>query len=564
MNSFSKKIQEAVQRRPWTVVLLLFAASLTPFCGKPVHLDDPIFLWTAQQIQAAPLNPYGAEINWDGWSTPLHWINLNPPLTSYYLAIWGTLFGYQEVVLHLAYMVPAMFLALAVYRLAEKFCSRPQEAALVCLWSPVVLLSATTLMCDITMLCFWCWAILFFIEAVERNRIGLYFGAGALISLSALSKYFGITLVPLLVAYAILKKAHKGRTFLAMMIPIGTMALYFYVTEKLYGHSLLEHAQNYSAQLRELTDQRIWVQLLKGLVLLGGCCLGVLFYLRSIWSVRNIALVLFAVAGLWLTLDLIGQTGPFSGKVAEGAIPRGLFWTQMTLALLSGLVLFSLLPVEAIRSRHPETVLLVLWILGTFVFSVFINWTMNGRTMLGIALPFGLLLFQKLEAKGPPSERALTRFGPLAMMLGLSLLICQSDYLWASSARAVARDYGARFAHPNRTVWFHGHWGFQWYLEALNAQAVDVSKSVLLPGDVLIVAHDNSMPWRTLEEGALVLTEEHLVPTGWGLGLMNRKMGAGFYSTFWGPLPFVIGPVPRDRYQVFMSLRRLPVNKKDR
>ena len=42
----------------------LCALTLFPFIDKPFHMDDPMFLWTARQIQKTPLNFYGFDVNW--------------------------------------------------------------------------------------------------------------------------------------------------------------------------------------------------------------------------------------------------------------------------------------------------------------------------------------------------------------------------------------------------------------------------------------------------------------------------------------------------------------------
>jgi len=41
-----------------------------------------------------------------------------------------------------------------------------------------------------------------------------------------------------------------------------------------------------------------------------------------------------------------------------------------------------------------------------------------------------------------------------------------------------------------------------------------------------------------------------VAPTSW-LTTMNPKLGAGFYSDVFGPLPFVIGSVPTEKFMVF-------------
>jgi hypothetical protein len=41
-------------------------AILLPFIGKPLHIDDPVFLWCARQIQSHPFDFYGFKVNWFG------------------------------------------------------------------------------------------------------------------------------------------------------------------------------------------------------------------------------------------------------------------------------------------------------------------------------------------------------------------------------------------------------------------------------------------------------------------------------------------------------------------
>jgi len=38
-----------------------------------------------------------------------------------------------------------------------------------------------------------------------------------------------------------------------------------------------------------------------------------------------------------------------------------------------------------------------------------------------------------------------------------------------------------------------------------------------------------------------------LEPGGWA-STIDSKQGAGFYSSYWGPLPYVIGRTPAERY----------------
>ena len=118
---------------PFVLLTAVTFVCLIPFAGKAFNIDEPLFVWAAERIQAQPLDFYGVEVNWYGVLEPMHRVTKNPPLASYYAAAVGALFGLREVALHLAFMVPAAGVVLGTYRLARGRCSRPRLAALLVL-----------------------------------------------------------------------------------------------------------------------------------------------------------------------------------------------------------------------------------------------------------------------------------------------------------------------------------------------------------------------------------------------------------------------------------------------
>ena len=128
---------------------------LLPFVNKPVHMDDPCYVWAAQQIVEKPWDYYGFSINWYGYDMPMYEVNQNPPLVSYYLAIFGAAFRWREWVLHLAMILPALGVALGVWKLASRFSGMPLYATLILIVCPAFLVSATTLMVEVPMLCLY-------------------------------------------------------------------------------------------------------------------------------------------------------------------------------------------------------------------------------------------------------------------------------------------------------------------------------------------------------------------------------------------------------------------------
>ena len=61
-----------------------------------------------RHLAAHPLDPFGYDVNWYGVLEPVHQVTCNPPLASYYMALVGTVCGWNEVTLHVAFLLPAM------------------------------------------------------------------------------------------------------------------------------------------------------------------------------------------------------------------------------------------------------------------------------------------------------------------------------------------------------------------------------------------------------------------------------------------------------------------------
>ena len=89
---------------------------LAPFAGKAIHIDDPMYLWAAHQIQSEPFDFYGFDVNWYGNEKSMVEANKNPPLVSFYLAFSAALLGWSELALHLAMLLPAMAAIVAAAR----------------------------------------------------------------------------------------------------------------------------------------------------------------------------------------------------------------------------------------------------------------------------------------------------------------------------------------------------------------------------------------------------------------------------------------------------------------
>src|ERR1700685_1156865 len=161
-------------------------ACLAPFLNKAVCLDDPLFLWAADQIRAHPFDFYGCDVNWYSDWQPLYDVMKNPPLASYYLAAVSVLFGQNERVLHAACLLPAVGALWGAWFLARSLCSQPVWAVVAALATPAFLVSSTNLMSDTPMLCMWTWAIALWVNGLKAGKNGRLLTSAFLIGAAGL------------------------------------------------------------------------------------------------------------------------------------------------------------------------------------------------------------------------------------------------------------------------------------------------------------------------------------------------------------------------------------------
>jgi hypothetical protein len=72
---------------------------------------------------------------------------------------------------------------------------------------------------------------------------------------------------------------------------------------------------------------------------------------------------------------------------------------QLALWGTAGISLIALAALDFYRQRDSESMFLFTWIIGTFLFAGFINWTMNGRSILPMTIPAGIVIARRLELR---------------------------------------------------------------------------------------------------------------------------------------------------------------------
>ena len=537
-----EKTRRWLAAHPNWVLALVTLAVFAPFIAKPFNIDDPLFIWVAQQIYLHPGNPYGFDVNWAQTVFPMWNVTENPPLACYYLALSAGFFGWSEIGLHTAFLLPALAVVLGTRRLAGHFCRHPALAALATLFTPVFMVSGMTVMCDMLMLAFWVWAVIFWVEGMERDDFGFLALSGLLIAMAALTKYYGISLVPLLLAHGGFRQRSPGRWMVYLLIPLAALYVYQVAAIALYGHNVLLRAVQFTAFVKSHFGYSRITAALNALTFTGGCVAAAAFFTPLLWRRRVLAasgLGAVLIAAVLLFCSTIGNS---SAAVKIQIV----FWAA------GGIGVVALAIADLIQRRDAGSWLLALWVLGTLSFAAFCNWTVNGRSILPMVPAMGILIVRRLEKQFPAGDKVWFRgtFICLAASAALALLVTRADVVLARAVRESARETCAKLHSDGRTIWFQGHWGFQFYMEQSGARAIDLANPALIPGDKFAVPVNNS----NLRSPKLDLSapgEFIAVSKSRFLTTMDEFAGAGFYASLTGPLPFAFGAVPPERVAIF-------------
>ena len=534
-------------RAPRTEGALLGAvaiACLVPFVGKPIHLDDPLFVWTARQILKAPLDFYGFDVNWHGFTDVMANANKNPPLTAFYLAAAAALFGFSEVALHLAMLIPALAAVLGSWALARRLCSHPALAALAMLAMPAFLVSATPLMADVVLLACWVWSLFLWWSGLEDGRPARLVAAGGIVGLAILAKFVAVALLPLLMAVTWARERRVDARWLAFAVPVGMFGAYLAFMSGRYGIDLRETVAGYAFDSRTSSGANLFRSLAVAAFFAGGSFLSVVAYAPLLWRGRR--------GAAWLAISVVG--GVVLGSVAGLPVGLNLVSLHAIVFAAGALALGALLVGECRHASRGDAALLVLWIGGIAIFTVALNWTINARSLLPAAPAVAIVLVRALEREPGVRLEGWRVGAPLAICLGVSLWVAWGDTRLATEARDAARllaPAGERVDDTAGSLWFEGAWGFQYYMEERGVPKVDAMGSLLRAGDRVVVPLNNTNQWIP-PVGVAELVEELRRPTGGLVASQSRAHGAGFYSDRYGPLPFVIGVEPVEVYQVYV------------
>ena len=551
-----------VGRRGLIGLALLYTLLNAP---KPLTVDDGAYYYFARQIAHDPLHPYAFTMHWYTYPQPANEV-LAPPVLPYWLSGAYAVGGERPWVWKLSLFPFALMFVGALHALARRLArSLEWPVVLLIVLSPLFLPSFN-LMLDVPATALGLTALALFARACGRRSVGLALLAGLAAGLAMQTKYTALATPAVIMIYALV----MGRWALGLLTATTAAAVFVGIEGFLWyqhgaSHFLVNLKDTQHAQQLEfkLAVARALLPMLGGLA--PGLILLALATLRAPgWLLTGVAALLaatyaavgltdftpllfglwgFVLAGLALAavVRLVLLHSPLGG--APGAAELGvrgedsLFDPILASGASNGPGPSSeppsgpgpLLAPLAKRGAGSSiafrlSLFVILWLMLEVSAYVPLAPFPAARRVMGVVIACTFVL-GRLAALLRPALAPWAVNGAVAGGALAGLLFCGVDLVDAlvqqnapeAAAEWIAQQPVAGGQRP-ATVWYTGHWGFQYYAERAGMKAVvpfypGIDYSRLRPGDWLVVPDDRwNQQWITVEPHAAAVVQMQAIP----------------------------------------------------
>lgn len=455
---------------------------------KPMHMDDTAYYKIARQIASHPLDPYGFRMLWYQHPEPANHI-LAPPVAPYWLAIAIRLFGDHPMVWKLWQFPFALVLVWSTLRLLERFrASAPGWLTAVVAFSPAIL-PGFNLMLDVPALALSLASIEIFLYACDKKSIRGALGAGLVAGLAMQTKYTAIVGPLAMVLYGLLS-GHRRLIAVALVISIAVFSSWEIFTALQYGesHLLCNVRQKHTVNASRI--QLIWPLV----VLLGALApAGILLNLVALnASETQLSIGAVLAAAMYAGVAWLGSLGEYFTAAQLDGLSGILFVasTGAVLAVLSGQRWLK----RPDRAFGKVTIFLIGWLMIELLAYFALSPFPAARRVMGMVVVTTILAGRLIQSRDSYTARWLPVIALGQVILCAVYLL--TEYREADAQRSVAAVARQRLGSA-ASIWFTGHWGFEFYAEQAGMQPVvsladrpDASldrPSAIRAGDYLLV-----------------------------------------------------------------------------
>lgn len=555
-----------LKKNSFNILIIVFFVLLLslPFLNKAFHIDDTAYIYVARQIIKDPLHPYSFNFDWSSQSGLATHIT-NPPLVSYYIALIILFFGEKESVIHFFFILFPVIAGVSMFYIAKKFTKKPLGSALLLVVSVAFVVMMHDVMLDIPFLAFFLLSMAVFIYGVDLNHRYLIALGSIFSGFAYLTKYGGIIIVPILAAYAMLKK--NVRSLVYLIIPILLVVLWNLYTFVIYGAShnseilgwLLKSQNSFRAE-------SLLIRLLTNVLYIGGATIFplVLLYPFLIGNKNKLALIATTLVASILSVMLffISKTFKFMYTIPQLILFAFLFSTGLFFLFVIARY-YSKILLKSFRSnrilyndKYSDKIFLFLWFIIVFLFIS----TLAGGAVRYITIltpPMTIIYLNIIGDYKLLNSKKLRNFIFLALGFTslLSIAVAYADYEFAGVYRDFSEIAG-QYKTSGNQVWFAGHSGFQYYMQKKGYKILGLNDNSPRKGDIVIKAQIPSpRKFSPLLKERLVLLDTRSYKGNLPLRVHNPKSRAGFYTYGSGFLPYSLSNSSLEDFDIYKAVK---------
>ena len=510
----------------------IFVASLLllPFLNKPFTIDDPLFLHAARHALVDPLHPADFEQVWNaGDRQKFSQYLLGGILPAYVLAPVAALGG-REWMAHLYQLLLLSGFLVASVSVARRLgCGRREAGTvgLVIASNPVTLAMAATCMPDVMAMMFGMAGMDRVLLFREERRWGVGLAAGLLLAAAVLCR---ASTAPLVLVAALLLRPATWKRAAECLWPLAVAAVVVAVFVSLNrgpaANATLAGAFQMLTSMRNVPRNLV---AFLGFQALTGPLLAYALLSRG----RKFVGVVAALVAVGVALSMVSGAAP----LVRYAVPA---------ALGICFVLACVGVVGDLRQALP----LVVWLGSGLVALPYVY--MGAKYLLpGVPAAALLIVLHAARVRQPRYPLTVALLVAVGWISG-ALIVVGDTTLAGSQREAVDRLIAPRIQRGLK-VWAGGQWAFLGYAEDAGAKALANTAPLPEPGDTIVISRLDyyGMLDRLPIRRELLHTR---TDRRCGVFVLNRRLGAGFYSNRFGYLPFAIGCGEVNAYDLYRVL----------
>ncbi len=509
-------------------LVVVFWVFLTAFnITKAFHIDDTFHLKAAQHIQKHPTTPMSGLINWSDNPEPMYYSN-QPPLFFYLIALVSSLFGFNEIPLHLLLSV-FTFIALFYFRKSTEILSLKNKNTLLTLFAfyPALVINQNV-MVDVPILAISIAAFYYVIKARHTDKIRYYILASIILGTGLLIKY---SLLPLLVVLVVeTLVSGKYKQFLALLIVVGMMAIWAFWNYAEFGFS---HLFGRSAGIIHI--KMLW----KFMAAMGATGTFLISFVYGTFPYKGIKRVIYLFLGVFVLSVLAFYFDRIPEKLYADTINMVFIFIGGGFFIIMFYLLYYYLSSGFMEFVKSDMFVVFLFIssMGLFIilFAPFIA-TRHIMLIVPFVLWFGSHLIDKAGSVNKLS---------IVVSIVFTILFGVSDWTYADYYRKAASD---KIYPLKGMVWTAGHWGWQWYAEQNDMQEYSTNDTTVKVGDYMIYPVDISRSDFNPKLKMKVIEKRWEEPST--LTFISGSNFASFYNSSLNVPPWTLSKIPIDTIYV--------------